>query len=1127
MRYRHVYASNAVAFASSVDAEALEQMLAAGVKRREDDAWRFTREIGGRALAMAAARGMLLLVARTPNTQMIAAMARRVHGRWGTVDLAPDVAFAERMALRSDLHAEIVADIDKIVGEIRVRRIGADEKSKALLAYARILLPLSPHDANAVFHDAVEATSQLDREIAPQLRLLTMLLKRGRAEVENTRSTARDLSEALADAAIRLDGETDLPWDEVMDMLASLDLPLALANAAKWDDADLANFGLTLAPVLKSGLSGGLLAPASAMALELFLNGDHGVIEAALDELGTDIDPMPFLEDAAWDALIRQDRRSNHKLVARYAATKPPGRWGLALADREAFLATLPETGSKPRRGTAQLERERAAPSRPAWTRETLLDAEAFALALKATVDAAHASEHYISASELIGWAAESVAMRDRVAFLDMLCRTKAGTGGEIPEKVLELLGQWNSPAIRSWAATALPEMIAVRLPDFIRYIAYEETPLPRVLEWSGLTPGQTVDVLLRGLEIHGQSLGGDQVFALAGFIAGHLETVAAAATGVWYARRLAERVAPDDRDQAWLPSEIPDSVPVAVARLLYACMGDYDVRVRWRSAHAIRRLARLGASSELTALIDEYGRREETSFRSPRLDFYWIAARLWFVIAWDRIACEVPQMGMLAGAKVLEIAQDEDFPHLIIRSFARDCCIKLAAADAFVIDAAALAQLEKIGRSPLTPEPSTSEKSRRKRGSADEPERRFQFDPMDSIPYWYDPLLNAFADLSQSELLAAAETWILDRWGYPGEIRAYDKERRRHRFSDRDWSLTSNRHGSNPTLERLNNHLEWHGLWCAVGELLKTEALAESQRDDWDALPERIARELLTAPPRWSTDLRDPAPLRPDFWQPPEDPLSDWVGEVTERRMRAELLPADRPGYLLIGGGWRISTHDRIETVSCTSALVEPDLGGALVRALQTMDSAWNYSIPREGEDESDTDTDTEEGPYKMIGWLRGAYSDGGVDDLDPLRGTATLVDWRPGRRVREACNLEPGEGGTTNWSAPDRKPMFVYEVWGEQDRDDDRYSMTMAVAGRRLLVEREQLMGFLKRDGLELVIEVEVRREGRDNRRSYDSKDQTPEAEYDRLYRLDGEGALHAAEGHLGTWAGDRPAT
>ena len=529
-----------------------------------------------------------------------------------------------------------------------------------------------------------------------------------------------------------------------------------------------------------------------------------------------------------------------------------------------------------------------------------------------------------------------------------------------------------------------------------------------------------------------------------------------------------------------------------------------------------------MGAEAVVGAFVAEYGRREETLFRSPRLEFYWIAARLWFVIAWDRVASEVPLVGALAGQRLLAIARDEDFPHLLVRSFARECCLKLFAAGQLPLDASAIEELEGVGQSRLTSQPAPKGRPRGRRGHVSDEGRRFQFDPMDSIPYWYDPMLSAFADVSQEQLLATAEGWIIDRWGYPGDIRAYDTERRRHRFADRDWSLTSNRHGSNPTLERLNTHLEWHGLWCAAGELLRSEALIAEEHFDWDALPQRIAREMLTEPPIWSADLREPVPLRSDFWREPQEPLAEWVTLVREERMRGELQPADRPGYILVGGSWHIRTYDRVENVSCSSALVEPVLAASLLRAVQTMDSAWDYGIPREGEE---NDIDPDKGPYQMTPWLRTPNSDGGVDDLDPLRGNARLVSWMPGRRVREACGLQRGPAGAPFWRAPDRPPMFRFEVWGEHDRDDDRYRTNMAVAGHRLLVEKAQLREFLAREGRDLVIEVEVRREGRENRRSYDPEDSTPDSPYDRVYRLDAGGELHAAEGRVGTWASDRP--
>lgn len=1115
-----VYVGRAMVLAGAKGEESLEEMLKRYADLPKDEYWRYSNSPFTAALTKAAARSMLVLLATNLEPQMLAGLALEIHHRWGPSDLTPDGEFAGRLALRSVLHTTLVNDVDRSAREVRGRRIGAGDKSKTLVAYARQLLPVSPADANEVFNDAVEAASQLDREIISQLHFLGAVFARGIDSVEDRRSAARELSEVVADAVVRLDD--GLPWEDVMKTLAALDLPVALANAAKWDDADLVRFRHTLAPVLKTGLLTGDLTPAAAMALDLLLDGDHQVIDAALMvPAGGNTSSMSFLEEAAWDSLIRHDHPCADKLLERVATVKATGRWATALTERQAFLIKLPPE--------KYAEISRHVPNgheydpegglvKPSWTRDILLNAVELDRTVLETLKDARAQKHYISVSEVMEWAAASVEMRDRVTFLDTLCATKVGIGGEVMERLLALLEQWNSPAIRNWALTTFPEVIAARFPEFARGITYNEALLVRAITWTTLPPDKIVKLLLRGVELHGQALDGNQVFTFAGLVSTYLDASAAASLAVWYSGRLAGRIAPDDRDQVD-SSELPTAVPVAVARLIYACLGDYDVRVRWRSAHAIRRLARLTATAELEALISVYGRQKEMVFRSPKLEFYWIAARLWFLIAWDRIAGEVPSIGQLAGPASLAVAHDEDFPHVLVRSFARDACLKLVGAGQLSLGPVELEQLEAVARSELAPQPAPEHRSGGSRSRRNGKERRFHFNSIDTIPYWYDPVLGGFANVSLDQLLDVAERWIIDRWGNRGDIYAYDAEPRRHRFSHQDWSLSSTSHGSHPTLERLNTHLEWHALWCAIGELMRTEPLIAYDEPECGELPQRIAREMLTEPPLWSTDLRAPIPLRQDFWRGSHTPLPEWVKDVCEGRLRSELEAVDRPGYIVVDGGWEIRNRDRVEQVSFSSALVEPAAADALLRALQTMESAWDYKLPDEGEDQFEPN----DPPYQMVGWIRSISSDGGVDEQDPLRGSAKKVDLQPGKRVRDALGLKRLAIGASGWSTPGRLPMFIYEAWGEDD--DERYLTAIAVSGRRLLVERGQLMEFLQGEELDLVIEVEVRREGRGNRRSYDAEDKTPEARYDRLYRLDRAGGLHVAEGRIGTWSDDRP--
>jgi hypothetical protein len=72
---------------------------------------------------------------------------------------------------------------------------------------------------------------------------------------------------------------------------------------------------------------------------------------------------------------------------------------------------------------------------------------------------------------------------------------------------------------------------------------------------------------------------------------------------------------------------------------------------------------------------------------------------------------------------------------------------------------------------------------------------------------------------------------------------------------------MNRNDHGSLPVGERFDNHLEWHAMWCAIGNLLQTTPLVKAE-DSYDTFEGRLARNGLSFPPFWLTDLRNPKPL-------------------------------------------------------------------------------------------------------------------------------------------------------------------------------------------------------------------------------------------------------------------------
>ena len=1130
-----IYATVADALVNRRDDAELEEDLRRARGRLEGEDWRISREYYGGAVRGFAAAHLLVLSGAGHAPRMVKRLAADVHGRSRNGSAVPDDRFVARLSLWPSLHESLLEDLVAAAAETRTMRIGADEISTALVRYARLVKPLSKSDANAIFNTAVEVASELDHEVMAQIRLLDELTGRGGDHFTNARGTARKISNIVADAAIRLEGHDHFPWERAMTTLTRLDAPLALANVARWEEEAIAPRWETMAPLIKTALGEGTIRPEQAAALSMLADDGGAVIAEIMKQFGHERHPSfpALVEEAAYDVLIRHAFRGRREVVHRIERHGPAGPWSDSLLRQEQFVATLtPESATDEER---TLERDTKADDpviAHVWSRETLLDSSLLQEAVQDLWDRMRAERGYYRRSFIFDSARKVVSPADRVAHIAAL----AGLDGsavtdEAVEAMLQAVDEWwTSPSVQAWCRTELPEVIITRFPVMIRYLPFAEKNLTLALKRTGLDDAKIQELLLEGLERHADGMEAEPIFSLAGMIGCKLAQSDAANLVDWYAERLENRVSIEYRDQTAPDSALPRRMNEAVARFLFAYMGDCDLRLRWRAAHAVRRLARTGDGATLVALVAEYDRRQEPVFRRRDFEFYWLAARLWFVVAWDRVAAERPEFASRIGPTLLRIALDDSFPHLLVRSFARDACEKLAVAGHLSLTTEESSRLACVNEPPEPRVPADPSVRKTIGGfghwdgfAYDHNNRRFKFDTTDTLPYWYAPILKSFATVDGERFLREAERWIIDVCGYSGDLRNFVQARRRGRFNDRDWGLSMNRHGSKPTLERLKTHLEWHAMWCAAGELLKTEPLVPRSEDNWYELGDRVDREKLVEPPLWSADLLVSRPLLARNWRPDKGPLEDWALGVREPDHRAEIFPSDSPSYVIVDGSSERRMGDRIEGTGVSSALVEPTTGRSLLRALQMMDESWDYKLPDEGEEHVEID----EAPYRFLGWLRHSYWDDGIDKKDPLRGHAFQISSRPGRRVDTACELARDKAGRPRWSNGEaEQPMFVYEAWGVDAEDEERYRDDFAVCGHRLLAHREQLLNFLRSQALDLIIEVEVERRERGNRRfTGEEEEASPEGRFARLYLFGGEGNLEVAEGRLGTWAGDRP--
>ena len=1117
------------------DAE-LETDLRRAVGTLEREKWRISREYHAGALRRRAATSLLVLLAAGYAPEMVKRFATDVHGRWRNGCAVPAARFVARLSLWPSLHGSLLEDIAASAAETQTMRIGAEEKSTALVTYARLMTPLSKEDANAIFNSAVDVANELDHEVMAQIRLLDELVGRGNGHFVDARGTACALSNIVADAAIRLDGHDHFPWEQAMTALARLDAPLALANAARWDDEAVASRRETIGTVLKTGLGEGTIGPEHAAALSM-LADDGGAVNAEILKRFVHEAHLNFpalVEEAAYDVLMRHDHRGCRAVAHCIEQHGSVGPWSESLLRQEQFVGTLTSESATDEECTPEPDTKADdLLSAHVWNRETLVDSSLLRQAVQDLLDRMRAERGHYRRSIIFDSARKSVSPADRVAHIAALAGLDwSAFAVDVVEAMLEALDQWStSPSVRAWCRTKLPGVIVTRFPAITRYLPFGEDHLTPALKRTGLDDAETQDLLLKGLGRHAEGMGAELIFSLAGMTGCKLAQSEAASLVDWYTERLQNRISAEYRDQTAPDTELPRDVDQAAARFLFAYMGDCDLRLRWRAAHAVRRLARTGGDATLMALVAEYGRREDRVFRARDFEFYWLAARLWFVLAWDRVAGERPESAARTGSALLEIALDDSFPHLLIRSFARDACEKLTAAGYLSLTTEESCRLARVNEAPLPRVPADPSVRKTMGGyrhrdgfSYDNEDRRFQFDWTDTLPYWYAPMLKSFAAVDGERFLREAERWIIDEWGYSGDIRSLvQEERRRGRFTDRDWGLSSNNHGSMPTLERLRTHLEWHAMWCASGELLKTEALALCDEYHWNDLSAQIHQEKLVEPPLWSADLLISTPLSARNWRSNKRPLEDWVAEVREADHRTEIFPCDRQAYVVVDGSSERRASDRIEKIGVCSALVEPATGRSLVRALQTMADSWDYGLPDEGDERLEID----EAPYRFLGWLQSSHRDYSIDRKDPFRGRAFQISSRPGQRVTAACSLTRDGAGRPRWFDGEAEhPMFVYEAWGVGAEDEERYRYGFAVAGNRLVTHKEQLLNFLREQALDLIIEVGVERRERESRRyAGEEEDARREGRFARLYLLGGDGTLAVAEGRLGTWTGDRP--
>lgn len=1125
----------------SPDAEWVQRQLP-GVA---PDAYSFDLDIESTDLRENAAASVMRLMA-LPNVPWAALYLRAStllvtpHGIGFQRDL---LSLLEYLLLRQDAHTVVLETIVTKAKAVQEMRTVSSEKVESFVRFSRLLLRISLPDAGSLFASAVEITKEIDQEARDQISLLARLSKSSPALTSDVRrEQATAIFRFVSGAAERLASYDGFPWEAAVVALARLSFPVGLAALARWADSGVASLQTTLQPLLLEGLILGSLSPSGAAGLAILLDEPDADLAQRILTLaeGSGL-RLPIGEELAQDCLLHAPPGARLALGRRILSLVGNGvlasSEGMArLRTTVDFLEALPPASVK---SHATVDFMGPLPPTPANSGATVASTsrdgaeseqrDAFDLGgrrfttAKAICDVLGQSRPPNTlplSRDLLNEMRKLTAIPDRVAFLNAVDDVD---GQIISEReraaaILDALDAWRiSPAVDQWRRQTLPRLIVRRFAALARGLNEGWSRLRDLTEAAELSVSDRLQVLIEGVETSGLALDSRALYGVAGMIVEDMQDLDASAVLKWYVERLGTRL-PVDGARVLHPDDIPTKTTDAVARFLFALLGDIDTRIRWRTAHALRRLVRLGATDVLDAMLSDWNRLEDKSFRDPEAPYYWLAARLWLVMAIRRIAEETPHAVRPHLDLLARIATDPDLPHVVIREHAKRAALYLVDHGGGAVSSAVLASIRSTNEPRL---PRT--RTKRSIGGPYREDRRtkvsFNFDPMDTLPYWYSALVDLFPKITMDQILKQAENWIVGRWRAPSSANWWADEPRKGRYDERRYSLWSHRHGSLPTVERYGTYLEWHAMLCVVGELLETNALSRPT-ESFRSFEEWLERLLPTESHHWLSDLRMPTPLEIRLWVPDPRPDERWLRAPRASEFTAELGIGrhGRPGSIVVGGQSSVRFPSRQLTVTVSSALVAPETASALVRALQTARDPNDFRIPDE-----DEEFEIDAAPYRLIGWLADNHRDLRFDERDPLRHQATPLRRLPGRLVNRTLGLTYGRGAHARWTAATHgNQAFIGEVWSDlPDHEGDRGVRLSGSSGWRLWMATDDLQAFLGQQGMDLICEVQViRRTHQEYSRAYEP-DAKKAKTFHKIFLCRRDGWIDGATGRLGAWA------
>lgn len=956
----------------------------------------------------------------------------------------------------------------------------SDSISASLTDIARALKIASPTDAIEIFREAIGVADRAGYNVGEQWQSVIALAFSAGRDPEPQVVLARRVAAVAESIEPLVEGEFDAARS--VTAIASLAGPAALGLVSTWRDQRFSRFGRLVDGLVDP--SSGLFAQKPQLAAALLPFTSNAGIEEVLE-----IAPSAT-DDALGAQLWRLDR-----LV---------GNDPLRVSRLRKFGSADPEFDAPEQNGVSHASGEREyEKTQGGAARADLLD-HLRSIDWDAP-NVVETVESVLSDSSLFGTIGTLVEVLlshpsnqwpRNVELLNKL------TGMSRYERVRTLESLLNAPtssrayrrSLKTFACRATFESATDILTS-----NYTGFPLAETAAVLGTVPAELIGELMKSFDLTDVLGNGTRCLGLVARLAAFLSASDATEVLGFAIQSLDEAFDPSGPGSPVSSETVSAAgLPRSLAHFIWAALGDTDPSMRWRAAHALRTVFALGSFEVIDQLASALDAVEETSYRDVSLPFYRLSATVWMLLAAEREVQDHPQsISRLLPLFTALARRYQD--HSLIRGSLYRIASSLSAEAGAGTPESLLVSLTQP-RSLKAVDNQLYMHKNSKHSKFEWLETEFDFD-FDFPEHWVQPLADAF-DADVDELLKEISDVITHEWGLSlgrrraGQV-AQDPRYERDLYPE---SSTSFYKSSFPQVDDYKFYLSFHGLMTVAGRL---DARASSLRDDestrtqFEEWMERFG--LVRDDGRWLSDLRGPIPpllghstiTREDSWQ--------WD-------IRADqFLPLVVLGDTWVAVWLDASNRQSIgrETIKTRSALVQREPSLALVQALQTTESAWNYYLPYAAASE-DEEKYSEE-PYRLLGWIDVRNSREGLDEKDPF--AHGLGHAPPEIAPFALSDIDPVLG-----AAADGDQVVVLESWASLDQTPQQRGMH----GERLRITIDALDAILDQQAMDLIVSVSIERTPESEKANYSFTERVSR-DYTRVLKYSPSTGWTDYRGHL----------